>query len=183
METLLSDLVKDALAFNAAYASIAEVASIQFDQNFRTQCEQNSCGSYNRNGMCPPAVGPIGDLIERVRGFKQGLLFQTIHPLEDSFDWEGMQEGIAHHEKVVRNIFEQMKKNTTFTEVLPLSVGPCLYCKKCAHLDGEKCYFPAQAVSSVEAYGINVTKLVKAFGIPYKNGNNTVSYIGLILFK
>jgi hypothetical protein len=34
----------------------------------------------------------------------------------------------------------------------------------------------------VEAYGIDVMALEKSAGIPYYNGKNTVSYVGLILF-
>ena len=183
METILSNLVKEALTLKAAYACIAEVADIKFNEDFRTLCEQNSCGSYNKNWMCPPAVGPFFDLKEKVLRFEQGLLFQTIHPLEDSFDWEGMEAGKVEHEKIFRSIFENMRHNYTLKEILPLDAGRCKYCQKCAYLSGEKCYFPDKAVSSLEANGIDVMALVKHSGIPYKNGENTVSYVSLILFK
>ncbi|WP_407309474.1 DUF2284 domain-containing protein [Desulfosporosinus sp. SB140] len=183
METDLNDLVKDALALNATHASLVEVEKIPFSEDFRRLCEQNSCGSYDKNWMCPPMVGPVNNLIKRALGFNQGLLFQTVHQLEDSFDWEGMQEGQANHEKIFRRILEHVKSNNIFNEILPLSVGPCMYCQKCAYLIKKKCYFPDKSVSSVEAYGINVTALVKDYGIPYYNGQNTVSYVGLILFK
>jgi predicted metal-binding protein len=122
-------------------------------------------------------------LIKQVKTFKQGLLFQTVHLLEDSFDWEGMQEGKVNHEKIFRKILGHMENNYTFHEILPLSAGRCMYCVKCAYLEGKKCYFPDKAVSSVEANGIDVMTLVKDSGIPYNNGQNTVSYVGLILFK
>jgi hypothetical protein len=35
----------------------------------------------------------------------------------------------------------------------------------------------------VEAYGIDVMALEKSAGIPYYNGKNTISYVGLILFR
>ena len=38
-------------------------------------------------------------------------------------------------------------------------------------------------VSSVEASGIDVMALVKAHKIPYNNGENTISYVALILFN
>ena len=183
MDAILNDFIQEALALNAAQALIAEVAKIPFNKDFRKLCEANSCGAYNKNCMCPPAVGGISDLIERVLGFKQGLLFQTVYQLEDSFDWEGMQEGQAGHDKVFRKILERVEDSGAFSEILPLSAGPCLYCAKCAHLSGKTCYFPDQAVSSVEAHGIDVTGLLKEYGIPYNNGQNTVSYVGLILFK
>ncbi|HWI54712.1 MAG TPA: DUF2284 domain-containing protein [Desulfobacteria bacterium] len=183
MDALLSDLVKDALTLNATHATIAEVAKIKFSDDFRTLCEQNSCGQYKRNWMCPPAVGPIKDLKERALDFKRGLLFQTVHQLESSFDWEGMEEGKTKHETIFREILEYVQNNYTFKEILPLSAGPCNYCAKCSYLEGRKCYFPDKAVWSVEANGIDVLALVKDHGIPYNNGMNTVSYVALILIK
>lgn len=183
MKTVLNDLVKEALELNATHASIVEVAKIPFSEDFRKQCEQNSCGCYNKNWMCPPAVGTVSDLIRRALSFKQGFLFQTVHQLEDSYDWEGMQEGQANHEKVFRKLLEHVKHEDIFAQILPLNAGPCMYCAKCAYLTGEKCSFPDKAVSSVEAYGIDVMNLLKHYEIPYSNGPNTVSYVGLILFK
>ena len=183
METVLSDLVKDALTLNATHASIAEVTEIKFNEDFRKLCEQNSCGFYNKSWMCPPAVGSINDLKENVLRFNQGLLFQTVFPIARSLDWKGMLEGGLNHTKILRKILECMENNYNFKEILPLNAGPCTYCTKCAYLIGEKCQFPDKAVSSVEANGIDVMALVKASGIPYDNGENTVSYVALILFN
>ncbi|HEY8911089.1 MAG TPA: DUF2284 domain-containing protein [Desulfosporosinus sp.] len=180
--TTFSNLVKDACALKATHASIVEVSKITFDEDLRKLCEQNSCGSYNANWMCPPAVGAIHDLRERALRFKQGLLLQTVHSIEDSFDWEGMLEGKANHSKVFRKMLECMENNYDFKEVLPLNAGPCTYCEKCAYIVGEACRFPDKAVSSVEANGIDVMALLKVLGIPYNNGENTVSYVALILF-
>lgn len=183
METVLINLMRDAKALNATHVTIAEVAQIKFNEEFRQLCEQNSCGSYNRNWMCPPAVGHISNLKDRAIGFKQGLLFQTVHPIEDSFDWEGMVVGKVNHTKIFRKILECMENNNNLKEILPLNAGPCTYCTKCSYPEGEACQFPDKAVSSVEANGIDVMALVKASGIPYNNGENTVSYVALILFN
>nr|WP_282433549.1 DUF2284 domain-containing protein [Desulfosporosinus metallidurans] len=66
---------------------------------------------------------------------------------------------------------------------MPLNVGPCTFCSRCTFLDNEPCRFPEKALSSVEASGIDVMALEKSSGIPYYNGKNTVSYVGLILFN
>jgi predicted metal-binding protein len=183
VEEMLNDLVKEALELNATRAAVIEVTKIPFNQDFRKQCEQNVCGSYNKNWMCPPAVGSISDLIQRVMDFKHGLLLQTVHQLEDSYDWEGMLEGLTNHDKVFRKLLERLKSRNILTEILPLSAGHCLHCAECAYITGKECYFPEKAISSVEAHGIDVMDLLKGCGIPYANGQNTVSYVGLILFK
>ncbi|HVJ48243.1 DUF2284 domain-containing protein [Desulfitobacterium sp.] len=104
-------------------------------------------------------MGPISDLIERALGFKQGLLFQTVHPIATSLDWKGMLEGGVNHTKIFRKILECMEYNNNLKEILPLNTGPCTYCTKCAYLVGEVCQFPDKAVSSVEANGIDVMAL------------------------
>lgn len=163
--------------------AIITVEDIQFNEEFRMYCEQNSCGTYNKNWMCPPAVGSIDELKEKALKFKQGLLLQTVYQLEDSYDFEGMQESTAYHTKILRKILDNIKSTGVFKEFLPLNVGPCTYCGRCAFLDGQECRFPEEAVSSVEAYGIDVMALEKSCGMSYNNGKNTISCISLILFN
>jgi predicted metal-binding protein len=95
---------------------------------------------------------------------------------------KGMLEGAQSHEQVFRDLLARIKGKYRFKEVLALNAGCCRICERCAYLDGEPCRNPDQAVSSVEAYGIDVIGLEKSAGIPYYNGKNTVSYVGLILF-
>lgn len=147
------------------------------------QCEQNTCGSYNKNWMCPPKVGSINKLKDQVLQYEQGLLFQTVYQLKSSFDWRGMQQGTADHTKVFRNTLNEIRNRGVFKELLPLNVGPCTYCDRCAFLDEQECRFPEEAVSSVEAFGIDVMALEKRCGMPYYNGKNTISCVSLILFS
>lgn len=172
-----------AKSLGAAHAAIIDVAVVQFNEDFRTQCEQNVCGSYNKNWMCPPAVGSIAELKEKVQTFKQGLLFQTVYQLEGSFDWEGMQEGTAEHTRIFRELLDNLRSTFASEKLLPLNVGPCTYCGRCAFLDNLECRFPEEAVSSVEASGIDVIALEKSYGIPYNNGENTISCVSLILVE
>ncbi|AFQ45071.1 DUF2284 domain-containing protein [Desulfosporosinus meridiei] len=164
-------------------SAIVAVEDVQFNEDFRKQCEQNLCGSYNKNRMCPPAVGSIEELKLKALKFKLGLLFQTVYQLEDSFDYEGMQEGIEKHTKILRQVIDNIKKTEVFTEFLPLNVGPCTFCSRCAFLDSQECRSPEEAISSVEAYGIDVMALEKSCGMSYNNGKDTISCISLILFN
>ncbi|HWR05611.1 DUF2284 domain-containing protein [Sporomusa sp.] len=182
MEINFNELVQDALALQADHAAIAEVSKIKFVEEFRKACEQNTCRRYNTNWMCPPAVGPIGELIAKVRKYKQGLLFQTVHQLARSLDYKGMLAAGVEHEKRFRKIIANIENKYPSLDMLPLNAGPCLYCPRCGYLDNEKCRFPDKAISSVEAHGIDVMNLEKVCGIPYYNGKNTVSYVALILF-
>ena len=51
-----------------------------------------------------------------------------------------------------------------------------------AYQDDEPCRNPDWAVSSVEAYGMNVAALMKTAGMPYNHGKRAIGFVGLILF-
>jgi predicted metal-binding protein len=176
-------LIQDALALKADHAAIIEVSAIRFVEDFRKACEQNTCGKYNTNWVCPPAVGSFDELKARACQFKQGLLFQTVYQLAKTFDWKGMMAAKKICDGVFRGILDNVKHKHNLQDILALNAGSCAGCPRCAYLDKEKCRFPDQAFASVEAYGIDVINMEKACGIPYYNGKNTVSYVGLILFN
>jgi predicted metal-binding protein len=183
MGTIQHELVKDALESKAQHAAIVDTPKIHFHEEFRAACKSNACGRYDTCWVGPPAIGSIAECIEKVKRFPHGLLFQTVHQVESSFDWEGMMRAEDNHKKVFRNLLAKIKGKYYFNKLLPLDAGCCKICKKCAYLKGKPCRHPDEAVSSIEAYGIDVTAMEKEAGIPYYNGKNTVSYVGLILFS
>lgn len=183
MNTQWNEIVQDALELKATRAAIASVDKVKFSNELRQMCVMNYCGNYGKNWMCPPGVGALKELKEQVFKFQQGLVFQTVHELENSFDVEGMEESQSIHGQILQNILEKMKTKYEFTDMLPLNVGACNVCKQCTYPLEKECLFPEKAIASVEAYGINVMALVTECGFPYNNGENTVSYVGFILFN
>ena len=168
---------------NAAHAAVLDASEIQFHEDFRKACEKNLCKKYGTNWMGPPAIGPIHSLKKRAAGYGHGLLFQTVHSVASSFDGKGMFAAAKIHETVFRNLLEKIRTEYPEENLLPLNAGCCSICPSCAYLDDEPCRNPDQAVSSVEAYGINVIALQKSAGLPHYSGKNTVTYVGLILFN
>ena len=176
------DLIQAALDSNIVYAAVVKTAAIRFDEGFRKACEKNACGKYDTNWMGPPAIGPVEDLKKRVLGFHQGLLFQTLHRTNGSFDMKGMLAAAKEHQVLFRDFFQKIKDRYPGDALLPLDAGCCSYCEKCAYQDAQPCRNPGQAVSSVEAYGMDVAALMKAAGMPYNHGKGTLGFVGLILF-
>ena len=165
-----------------AHAAVVETSAILFHEDFRKACEKNVCGKYDTNWMGPPAIGPITELKEKVLRFRKGLLLQTVHPVSGSFDWSGMLAAAKAHQAAFRDFLEKIKDRYPDDTVLPLDAGCCSYCEKCAYQDAEPCRSPEQAVSSVEAYGMNVSALMKSAGMQYNHGKEAVGFVGLILF-
>lgn len=178
-----NELVQEAKKLGCSEAVGLNFSLIEFSQEVRKYCAMNHCGQYNKNWACPPAVGSMEELKDRVLGFADGILVQTMHYLKSSFDYRGMQAGKEVHEKVMRNLLNTALERFPLEETLLLGAGHCDVCQECAWVDGEPCRFPEKAMASLEAYGIDVMKLTREHGIPYFYGKGTVAYVGLLLYR
>lgn len=175
-------LVQSALAAGALKAVVIPQEQVALSAEFRRACEANQCGLYGKCWMCPPAIGEIEPLMAQVRSFPEGLLYQTVGELEDSFDIEGMLEARKVHAEVSQQL-ETVLKAEIAGNYLHLTCGGCYLCKSCAILKDEPCRYPDRALSSLEGYGVDVYNTVKDTPLKYINGQNTVTYFGLVLFS
>lgn len=168
------------LALGAAHTAALPVDAICFHLDFRDICASNACGMFGRCWMCPPAVGAAEDLIAHAKSFHQALVYQTIHPIEDSFDIEGMLAAGERQNRLAQAVQSLLRQNGE-ERFLHLGAGGCRYCPTCAKADEQPCRFPNRALASLEAYCIDVSRLAKSCGLKYINGANTVTYFGLLL--
>lgn len=173
------DLVQLALDCGATKAEYLRGDQIVLSEEFRRICEGNGCGNYNRCYMCPPDIGPIKELMEKVRKYDHAVLYQTVSPLEDSFDFEGMMEAGHQHALLSQRIQNGLQDGN----VLHLSSGGCHLCETCAKQENLPCRKPDQALASLEGYGIDVYNTSQATGLKYINGPDTVTYFGILLYE
>lgn len=178
---MIEKILQTALSCGAAGAAYLSADAIITDPVYRRICEGNACGKFNRCYMCPPDIGPVDELMDRVKQYPHAVLYQSIGTIEDSFDFEGMMEVGHAHCMLSQRIREQLE--TMLPEHLHLTGGGCHLCQRCAKLDAEPCRYPAEALSSLEGYGIDVYRTSKATSLKYINGENTVTYFGIILFS
>ena len=174
-------LIDAALSCGFSGATLLPAAEIVTDRAFRDTCSTNRCGLYGKCWTCPPDVGDIDLLIKTLYGYSQALLYQTIVQLEDSYDIEGMSAGGARHAKQSRILGKKILP-LLGTKAMNLSCGGCRFCDRCAKQDGLPCRAPSEALASLEAYGVDVYQTVKKTELKYVNGQNTVTYFGMILF-
>ena len=171
-------------AYDCGVTKAAMITQEQIVTNevFRSICESNQCGGYGRCWMCPPHIGPIEELMAELRRYPKAMLFQTIHEIEDSYDIEGMFEAGGVHAQVSQKLREAIiplfKK-----PYLLLSCGGCHLCENCAIRTNEPCRFPDKALASLEGYGVDVYNTTKDTELKYINGQNTVTYFGMVLFS
>ena len=174
-------LIGNAILHGAQKAFVIDVDKIAFDESLRSYCEMNYCGSFGKNYACPPDVGSVGEVIGKAKAYKKALIFQTIGQLEDSYDFEGMQEAARLHTNVSNQIDHEVKQH--YADYLQLTVGGCTVCKTCAIAENLPCRFPDRAVSSLEAYCMNVSTLAGLCNMKYINGKDTVTYFGAFLYR
>lgn len=179
--TMPESLLALAEAAGATHVRVIDPACMQVHADVRQACAVNACGKYGRCWTCPPAVGELDALGARLRSYHIGLLIQNIYHLEDSWDFEGMQEGAHAHNMMMRALARHLH-DAGVTAVLPLGCGGCGYCERCTHPDAP-CRAPEHALASIEGYGVDVKQLVEAYGMHYINGVNTVSYVGAVLVR
>ena len=158
------------------------VADLVFDEAFREACAANRCGKYGTNWACPPGVGDFAALEARVRRFARGLVIQTVWPIEDAFDFDGMLAGEVKHQALFRQVAKRIAPLLSSGATLALGAGACAVCGTCTFPDGKPCRHPDRAMASLESHGIDVAKLIACAGLAYTNGPDTVSYVGMVLF-
>lgn len=156
-----------------------KTADLIFSDGVRKLCEVNSCGQYGKTWACPPGVGSLTECKEKVLKYENLFVFTTMHPLEDSFDFEGMEDGKAKHNQVCPAIANLFREH--YEDLLILSAEGCSRCDACTYPDAP-CRFPETLFPSIESYGVEVNRLAAKAGVNYINGANTVTYFGCILY-
>jgi predicted metal-binding protein len=160
--------------------ALIDPKEIPFSKEVRDMCKMNSCGRYNTNWQCPPAVGELKELEKRAKSYQNALLFNCVYPLEDSYDFEGMMAAKDNFTILCSDALAAVSEYAEDCYVM--GAGGCNICSKCSY-PNEKCLFPDKAIASMEACGIDVYASSGKFGFQYINGVNTVTYFGIVFFK
>ena len=159
-----------------------DVHLVRFDQVVRDICSQNACGHYGKNHMCPPAIKDIKEWKKEITSYENAVIVTKVYQTKNKFDMKSMFEGIVDFQNTLIRLKEDLADEFPKKKVLLLGAGSCFICEKCTYSDGEPCRFPEKAFPSVEACGMDVMSLSKSAGVKYNNGENTVTYIGMVLY-
>lgn len=112
--------------------------------------------------------------------FKHAFVFNAVYPLEDSFDYENMIAGHHAFKTLCDDLYALVSKQDS--SFLLLSNEGCNRCKTCTY-PTSSCRMPEMLFPSLEGFCINVAALAKTSGISYNNGQNTVTYFGMLLYQ
>ncbi|MCL2184812.1 MAG: DUF2284 domain-containing protein [Treponema sp.] len=150
-------------------------SKIPFSPSLLDYCKTNACGNYNKSWVCPPACESFEKQREKILSYREVLVFSTLHKIEDSFDYEGMTKGRKKHTFLTSEIKEKLTDTPVF------GAASCPICSVCNY--PSPCLYPEKRIESVEAAGVDVTKLCKISGLKYNNGQGTVTFFSLVLLN
>lgn len=182
MRDPLKEKCKELLNDEITYVGLFDLSAtpLPCTEGIRAKCECNTCGSYGRNWMCPPAVGTVDDCNRMISRYSRFLLFRSEYHVVDWDDADDLTECLRMHQENVRRIRTEIRKMLG-CDVLPLSGGPCRYCENCSY--PKPCKHPDKSIPSIESYGIDLMTFLESKNIRHDVNEGTVSYFGMILFN
>lgn len=169
----MEEWIKMALESGFSYAVEMDCDSIELLPQVREMCEMNTCGAYGKSWACPPACGTLSQCTERIRKYSRGILFQTVGEIEDWMDFEGMMRVEQEHKDNLNRFVEKLKKQVS--DCLPVGAGGCRQCADCTYPD-EPCRFPEKCYTSMEAYGMDVSRVCRNNHLKYNYGPGKIAY-------
>lgn len=176
----IEKLTELALKEGFTHAGQLNLQALVFMPEVREMCRADRCRAYGKNWRCPPACGSLEEAHARAAQYSFGMIVQTVGQMEDEYDYETIERaGKAHGESFI-SMMREIKK--MYPDVLGMGAGTCNRCKECTYPDAP-CRFPEDSYSSMEAYGLWVSKVCELSGIPYNYGKNTIAYTSCYLLK
>jgi predicted metal-binding protein len=171
-------LTELALECGFTNACAVDPAKISLHRQVRDTCADGKCRAYGKNWACPPACGALEDCEERIHGYESGIVMQTTGNLDKKDGMEGMLRiGGEHSEHIAAFSGAALLE---YPYSLVLGWGTCRICESCTY-PFAPCRFPQKMTYSMEAYGMLVSEVCTACGIPYNYGEGTLTYVACFL--
>lgn len=151
-------------------------------ERIREYCRENKCGNYGNNYMCPPHVGSIKALRNRLKRYRKGILLRYSLNINVKSDREGViRTQKEFHQKILE--LEGYLRVGEVLEVWGLIGGNCRMCHVCQARSGQPCSYPDKARMSLEAAGIDVMTLLDSFGLDNRFHAGKITWTGCILTR
>lgn len=158
------------------------VSHVRPEHRIREFCYENKCGNYGAHYMCPPHIGTIDEIAQRIRSYTSGLLLQYTKRMDVAGDPVAVTRSKVEFHKRILQLEEVLKKNG-ITEHWGLIGGDCALCEPCKAVYAEPCQYPAQARTSLEAIGIDVMALLNELGLDGQFHSDRIVWTGCILYR
>ena len=160
------------------HAGPLDAGTLRFLPEVRDMCAEGKCRAYGHSWSCPPAVASLEEMAQRIRGYRRGILMQTVGQLEDSFDVEGMAETQERHKQALEQFTRDLLARVP--RALVMGAGSCTRCEVCTYPDAP-CRFPELVHPSMEDCGLLVSEVCTKNAMAYNHGPNTITLVSCCL--
>ena len=157
-----------------------DISTLECLQDVRDMCNPGQCPRYGKTWSCPPEAPSLEEMRKTVKSYVKGILVQTVGRLEDSYDWEGIQNAAKSQAAGFGRLWDALAP--LYPRLYPMGTGGCSKCEKCTYPD-KPCRFPDRMAYSMEACGLFVSKVCTDNGATYNHGPNTITYTGCFLLE
>lgn len=151
------------------------------EERIRKYCLENKCGCYGKHLMCPPIIGGISELTEKLKQFDTAILLQYEKKLDVKNDREGLTETKLRLHHMVLKTEKYLKEQAGIRDILGTIGGDCSLCVECAGFRGEPCQYPQMARPSMEALGVDVISLLKRLSLDGDFHDDKITWTAIIL--
>ena len=171
IESSLKELVQEASRLGASDAAIISTHDISVEDHLANLCREPQCENYGLSARCPPHVSGPSGFRKLLNNYKHAIVFKIDVPSEILLSNQRREIFKLLHE--IAATIEQSAVEMGFADSKAYAGGSCknLFCHN--HADcrvltkkGE-CRNPQRARPSMSGFGINVSKLMEAAGMPY----------------
>jgi len=180
VDKVLSEMEKLARKLGMETFLEFDVRMLKPEARVRGFCTENKCGNYQVNYTCPPHVGSLDEIGEKLRGYSRGILLQYARDVDVRADRKAVTRAkVAFHRKILQ--LEDFLREQEISGAWGLSGGSCGLCRVCAAAKDEPCRFPDRARVSLEALGIDVLDLLDSLGMDNRFYTRRITWTGGIL--
>ena len=78
--------INRALELGFTHGAVLDISTLNPRQDVRDMCAADQCGAYGKNWTCPPHCGSLEACGEKIRGYRRGILLQTVGKTEKAID-------------------------------------------------------------------------------------------------
>ena len=151
------------------------------EERIRAYCVENKCGNYGRNYSCPPHVGTVEELSDKLKEYSNGLLLQYSKPVDVKGDPEEvMKTKNEFHRKVLR--LQRYMNKHGIERTWGMIGGNCGLCHVCRVTENKPCRHPDKSRMSLEAAGIDVIALLDKLDLDSEFHPDRITWTGCILY-
>lgn len=128
----------------------------------REACKANDCGMYGKFWTCPPGIGSIDKVVNKIKSYEHGLVMQLLtEAVNYAIQPEVFSEICYSFNTMTHSVRAELAKEVG--EVFMLGMSGCTLCEQCTYPQAQ-CRHPDKMVPCISSHCLNVYRLWDSTG-------------------